>query len=173
MTITQEELKKRLHYDPKTGIFTWILSGSNKIKKGDIAGNTWINLNNNKKYYRIYFNGKLHYAHRIAWLYMHGSFPRDQIDHIDGNGLNNRIDNLREVNGFENHQNMRINSRNTSGITGVNWHKRSNKWQARIQVTKKVISLGLHYDFNNAVSARKNAEVKYGFHKNHGSDRPL
>lgn len=173
MTITQEEIKEIVKYSQETGVFIWISSRSNKIKIGDTAGNIWINQHNRKKYHRLWLSGRLYLAHRVAWIYMTGSWPNDQIDHIDGNGLNNKWENLREVSGSENQQNTRMKRTNTTGICGVVWNKNANKWQAAINIYNKAVYLGLFENIFDAACARKNAEVKYGFHKNHGSNRPL
>ena len=99
--------------------------------------------------------------------------PVDQVDHIDGNGLNNRWNNLREVSSQENNMNMRLSSNNTSGVTGVCWATRDKRWIANIKVNRKNKCLGYFTDFNEAVAARKAAEIEHGFHCNHGSNRPL
>lgn len=88
--------------------------------------------------------------------------PNDMIvDHIDGNPLNNRKSNLRIVTRSQNCMNRELHSNNTSSITGVNFHKQSSKWNARIMVNNKRISLGLYDNFDDAVAARKAAEEKY------------
>jgi len=95
------------------------------------------------------------------------------LDHIDGNGKNNKWSNLRCVTPLENNRNLRKASNNTSGFTGVCWHEPTKKWQARIVVNKKTKSLGLYLSVEEAAIVRKNAEAMLGFHPNHGSDRPL
>lgn len=106
-------------------------------------------------------------AHSVVWMLVHGECP-DVIDHIDGNGLNNRIDNLRNVSHSENLRNSRISKANTSGCTGVYWNKNLNKWISIIRVDCKSLSLGYFEDWFEAVCARKSAENKYGYHENHG-----
>jgi hypothetical protein len=109
-------------------------------------------------------------SHRVAWLLHYGRWPAMQIDHKDGNGLNNRIDNLREVTNQQNAMNLK--KRNPkSGHTGVRWHKAGKMWQARIHIDGKEIGLGLYRDINDAVAARKSAEKKYGFSDMHGENR--
>lgn len=172
MTITQEELKKLLHYDPDTGVFTWIKSGKRR-RSCLTAGCKFMNKNSKKMYISIWACGKLYLSHRLAWLYMTGEFPSHQIDHINGDGLDNRIINLRNVTGFDNQRNMKIKSTNKSGICGVIWHKSAKKWMSSITVSNKHIHLGLYSNIFDAACARKNADIKYKFHINHGSDRPL
>lgn len=166
--ITQKELKELLNYDPYTGIFTWAKSkGTAKI--GKEAG--WICNQRGKTYKSIMINGKSYYAHRLAWFYMYGHFPEKDVDHINGNGLDNRIINLRSVTESENLRNSRKSILNTSGFCGVYFHKPTGKWQAKIQINGKGKSLGLFFDKNEALLARKSAEQLHGFHEFHGSER--
>jgi len=91
------------------------------------------------------------------------------IDHEDGDALNNRWKNLREVfSQTESRKNSSMPKSNTSGHVGVYWYRNIKKWSAEIQFNNKKIHLGLFKDFDSAVSARKMAEKKYGFHPNHG-----
>jgi hypothetical protein len=136
--MTQEELKQILFYCAITGHFTW-LKNRFASKIGTIAGLT----SDKFKYKSIGINGSRYYAHRLAWLYVYGYFPDDGIDHINGDKTDNRIANLRIANHSENAQNLNKYKRNTSGYTGVIWHKGANKWQARITVNHKMIHLGL------------------------------
>ena len=91
-----------------------------------------------------------------------------QVDHIDGNRKNNSISNLRVVSNMENHRNMKRSKSNKSGITGVSFHQRDKLWLSSIKVNYKTITLGCYKDFFLACCARKSAEIKYGFHANHG-----
>jgi hypothetical protein len=100
---------------------------------------------------------------------MLGEFPEDQVDHIDGNGLNNIWTNLRPVTCGENQKNRRKYARNTSGTTGVYWYKQARKWRSLIHNKH----LGLFHNKEDAIAARKAAEVFYNFHENHGTERPL
>jgi len=104
-------------------------------------------------------------AHRLAWFYMEGEWPTGHINHIRDD---NRWVNLREVSNQENHKNQSISINNKSGVIGVCWNKKARKWHAQIKVNYKAISLGCFSDIHNAIKARKDAEIKYGFHKNHG-----
>lgn len=162
-TITQKQLKKLLYYTPHTGTFTRLISTSNVVKVGDIAGCL-----NAQKYYSIRINKKSYLCHRLAWLYIYGYFPKNQIDHINHNRGDNRICNLREVTMQENKRNSPIPSNNTSGTIGVYWHKQRQKWLASIKVNKKQLSLGIYKNKEDAIKARKHAEKIYKFHKNHG-----
>lgn len=160
--LTQSYLKSILDYNHEAGIFTWKVSNNRKIRIGDVAGCVY------NGYIRIKINNKKYQAHRLAWLYVHGKFPPEQIDHINHNRADNRIANLRSVSHQENHRNQSKTNNNTSGFVGINWHKQRNKWRAFITVDQKHIYLGLFTDINDAISARKQAEIDYNFHNNHG-----
>jgi hypothetical protein len=112
---------------------------------------------------------KIFMSHRVAWLLHYGRWPLMQIDHKDGNGLNNRIGNLSEVTNKQNAMNQKLNAKNSSGVTGVRWHKLAKKWTARIVQDQREIYLGLFESFEDAVRARKEAESKYGFSERHGT----
>ena len=165
-------VRELLDYSPETGELRWKVARTGTAKAGCAAGCERTD-RSGKKYWQIRVDGRLYYAHRIVWLITYGEFPSEQVDHIDGDGLNNRLENLRAVSSTENSRNVRKKSNNTSGVSGVHWHKRDKKWQAMIEVNYKTIHLGLFSNKDEAVAARKAAELKYGFHPNHGSDRPL
>lgn len=162
-SLTQEKLKELLHYNPETGIFTWLVDRNQHVKAGDIAG-----YKRSDGYIRICINGERYLSHRIAWLYIYGSFPDDQIDHINHKRHHNIIKNIRDAGYSENTKNRTINKNNTSGCCGVSWRKDLEKWSSLIDVSKKRITLGYFIDYFEAVCARKSAEYKYGFHPNHG-----
>ena len=113
------------------------------------------------------FNRKYR-AHRIAWLHYYGEWPVEHVDHINHDRTDNRIDNLRSATRTDNNRNMSRSKANTSGVTGVNWHKAAKNWQARIYVEGECVVLGYFNDIVEAASARKHAEIKYGYHANHG-----
>lgn len=160
--ITQEELKELFHYDKDSGLFTYTYSRGNK-KSGDIAGTV-----NKDGYVHIKINKKIYKAHRLAWLYEYGYMP-DYIDHENHSRCDNRISNLCETTYAENNKNESLPSNNESGVIGV--HFRKNRWIAQIGIEDKKIHLGSFLEFSEAVNARKNAEVLYGFHENHGKDK--
>ena len=129
LMFTQEELKRCFDYNPETGNFIWKIKPNKKLPIGTVAG-TIVN-----GYRRIHYQGKLYGAHRLAWLYVHGAFPENLIDHINGDGLDNRIANLREANFFENAQNITKPQKNNShGYLGITFDKRKKLWRARIGV---------------------------------------
>jgi hypothetical protein len=169
--ITQEQLKELLHYCPETGVWTWLVSRG-RARNGSEAGHIILK-QNGKKYRCIGVLGVLHLAHRLAFLYMNSAFPEAGVDHEDGNGLNNRWQNLKAATSADNAKNQRLREDNVSGTPGVSWHKRDCKWQAIITVNQKQKSIGHFSRKEDAIAARKKAEAELGFHKNHGTDRPL
>jgi len=159
--ITQKRLKEVLHYNPETGDFTWkvFLGG---VKTGDIAGCK------GRRYRQIRVDNEQYMAHCLIWLYVHGDFPEDQIDHINHDGFDNRLVNLRAVTQVVNHRNRSFSKNNTSGVMGVHWYKSHSRWRATIMINGKHKYLGLFKTISEAVSIRKKAEVEFGFHENHG-----
>ena len=166
--LTQDQLKEVLHYCPETGVFTWLIGGPGR-RKGSEAGYVQQGIRCGKSYRKIRVDRGSYFAHRLAFLYMTGEFPEDQVDHEDGNGTNNVWSNLRAVDSIENAKNQRRYSNNTSGTVGVHWNKQTRKW--RVSIFCK--HLGYFHDKEDAIAARKAAEVTYGFHPNHGAERPL
>jgi len=170
--INQERLRDVLHYDPDSGDFTWLNPTSFRVRIGDTAGYHH-KTPDGKTYIQTAVDGDKHYAHRLAWFYMTGEFPVDQIDHINGDGTDNRWCNLRQVTHRENSKNQKLRSTNTSGVTGVYWDTKREKWCASITIKGKTVSLGRFDILSDAVDARSRAEIEYGFHENHGSVRSL
>ncbi|RLA83961.1 MAG: HNH endonuclease [Epsilonproteobacteria bacterium] len=161
--MTRKKLMSILKYDKTTGAFYWKINTKNgKRKIGDTAGTI------TNGYIQIKYEKKNYLAHRLAWLYETGSFPLEAIDHINHSRYDNRWINLREVSYLKNGQNHSKHKDNSSGCTGVSWHKNNKKWQSFIIIKGEFISLGSYDKFSCAVDARKNAEVLYGFHTNHG-----
>ncbi len=172
MTIAQEELKKLLHYDPDTGVFTWIVK-TRGYKYGMEAGDIKTCKKWGKSYRRISLKYKRYYAHRLVFIYMTGSFPVNEVDHINGNGLDNRWCNLRDVTSSENNKNLRLNSLNKSGISGIYWSKNKSNWHTQLRIDGKITYLGSYLSIFDAACTVISARQKHGYHKNHGSDRPL
>lgn len=167
--LTQSYLKDVLLYDYSSGLFTWRVQKSSSIKIGDIAG-CEVKLTG-KRYINIKINSKTYLAHRLVFLYVDGEFPVNDVDHHDGDGTNNRWANLHIVTKQGNQRNRKLNKNNISGVSGI--YKTAFKtWRSEIRVDGRSIRLGCFSDFNDAVIARKAAERKYGFHPNHGQDRP-
>ncbi len=154
--LTAEYLRSVLHYDQETGIFTWKVSTSRRVKVGDVAGSQ-----NGGGYLQISVQSRLQLAHRLAWLHTYSEWPEDQLDHINRIRTDNRVANLRDVSTKQNMQNAGKYSSNTSGHPGVSWHKRISKWVASITHNKKRIHLGYFENLEEAIAARKAAEKLY------------
>ena len=124
-------------------------------------------------YWKIHMSilGKHRLAHRIVWFMHYGEWPKNQIDHINGNNLDNRIENLRDVSNAENARNKTRFSNNTSGVTGVYWYERYKKWNVKCDMNGKSYNLGYFTHKEDAIAARKEAELKYGYHENHGREK--
>ena len=161
--ITQKLLKSVVHYNPETGSFTRIKSRNSKL----IGRNAGVS-DGCEGYLKVFVSGKLYLAHRLAWLYVTGSMPKDCIDHVDHNRTNNSFYNLREATKLDNRTNCPMRSNNKSGYTGVHWCVQSKKWKAQISISGKKISLGIFNDLDDAVKARLEAEVENNYHPNHG-----
>lgn len=104
--ITSDELKEKLRFDPETGIFCWINGSRNGIKAGSPAG-AKVTVGGGKIYIQIGLDGRKYYAHRLAWLYVTGDFPTLKVEHINGDGADNRWVNLSHVSAFENQHGTR------------------------------------------------------------------
>lgn len=143
--LTQSELQRVWHYCPDEGRFTRLMTvGGTKI--GDVA-----NFLRHDGYIQIQISGKKYLAHRLAYLYMTGEWPKNQIDHIDWIRNNNRWANLRNATNSINQQNQRGSKlNNTSGHLGVSWNTRAGKWRAAIQLNGKTIYLGFFDDKHEA-----------------------
>lgn len=150
--LTQKELKKWLHYDKDTGVFTRITEAGGQTV-GAAAGSMKA-----CEHLTISVLGKPYQAHNLAWLYVYGRFPNNILDHIDCAGYHNWISNLRESSKQNNARNIGNFFSNTSGVKGVSWHKRDTVWAASITVDKKLKGLGNFVDFADAVCARLAAE---------------
>lgn len=160
--MNQSELKQILEYNPDSGEFFWKIQPATWIPIGTKAGYS------RGSYVQIRINKKLYYAHRLAVLYMTGNDPDDHIDHINGIRSDNRWCNLREATATENQRNTAISKNNSSGVVGVCWDKRKQKWLARIYANSKPQFIGYFTQLSDAASARKVAEHSLGYHQNHG-----
>ena len=158
MKLTQERLKQVVSFEPTTGIFIRIL----KAKRAVVGKELGYKKSNG--YIALSIDGQKYFAHRIAWLYVYGEFPKHDIDHIDGDRTNNKIKNLRDVSRTENLQNLKIaKSHNKStGVLGAYLHN-CGKFMSRIKVNKKDVYLGLFDTVEQAQQAYLTA--KQQFHK--------
>jgi len=166
MNLTQKELKEFVHYNPDTGIFTW-LPRSLKYFKTKKSYASWNSRCANKEagamcqgYIVFAIKGRRYQAHRLAFLYMEGYIPENEIDHKDRIRHHNWWDNLREVSVICNRQNSSVSKRNKSGVTGVGWSKARNTYYAKITVNFKLIDLGCFKTLTEAVIARYKEEQR-------------
>ena len=164
--VTRERVVDLLEYDGEKLI--WKISRGTAAARS--AAGTIQTDRSGCQYLLVKIDSKFYRAHRLIWLLHYGEWPKQFIDHIDGNGLNNRIENLRDVSNAENGRNQRKHFNNTSGVVGVYWGKQRAKWRATINVEGKLIHLGYFADKAEAAAARKAAEIKYNYHANHGRE---
>jgi hypothetical protein len=149
--ITQEFLKT--HFDYKDGYLYWKNNRKSNKVKDKKAG--CLNING---YYNLTINYKSYKMHRLIFMWHFGFLP-NEIDHIDGNPLNNQIENLRAASRSQNQQNKKIQKNNTSGFKGVYKHK--DKWRVRLMINKKSKSFGLYDDIELAQLVAIEARNKY------------
>lgn len=154
--VSSEALKNKLTYHPDSGLFTWNYSVG-RAKEGHPAGC----INKTTGYLHIGLDGKRYQAHRLAWLYVYGENPENEIDHINGNCTDNRIENLRKASRKENARNQGKRKNNTSGYKGVYFHKSVSRFQARIRVDNKLLHLGMYATQIEAHKAYMKAAKKY------------
>lgn len=158
MSITQEQLKKKVYYR-EDGVLCWRGDFSSRARKNEPAGCLI-----GSGYVLLRINKVLYKAHRLVWLYHNGYFPENQIDHIDRERANNRIENLREVSQICNSRNMKTRGSNTSGIKGLYWEESTQKWIVQAKVKYKHIHLGCFQDYDEAVCHRYAFEQCVGWH---------
>lgn len=137
-----------LWYDRETGLFRWLVNRRGPVKALDVAGSL-----TRHGYVRIKVDQEVFLAHRLAWFLEHGEWPVDEIDHIDGDPLNNRISNLRVCTRSQNCKNVRA--------VGASYDKKRGKWMARICVDYKHINLGRYDTRQEAVEVGRLAREQY------------
>ena len=159
----QATLKKYLHYNPLTGLFTWKKT-TGKTLKGSRAGYVH---KQKGGYINIGFQGKNLKAHRLAFLYMTGSIPKF-VDHDDKDRSNNKWSNLKDATMTQNNKNCSKQHNNKSGVTGVSWSKERSRWVAQIGNQGKSVPLGRFIHKQDAINARRTAEKQFNYHWEHG-----
>ena len=144
----------KLHYNPATGIFTWS-TGGRGIRKSAIAGTK-----NSEGYWGVRCCGRVYLAHRLAWFFVHGEWPHGGIDHINGDRMDNRLENLRVVAHEINMQNKRaaMANNNSCGLLGVTWNKQHCKWQSKLMASGKRHHIGYFDTAESAHEAYLNAK---------------
>jgi hypothetical protein len=174
-------LRQLIDYDPETGALVWRVRDVSFFtdgKKSAIgAMNAWnaryaekpaLKVKNSGGYFRGRVFSRRYLAHRVAWAIYSGAWPENEIDHINGDRLDNRIANLRSVTRQENNRNRAIGITNTSGTIGVSWHSRDLVWSAQIHKNGKQKHIGHFKSKDEAIEARAKANAEYGYHANHG-----
>lgn len=165
-------VRQRLALDPDTGRLLW--------RENPLALKSWNTRWSGKEAFTASFqgyrtgrlDGRQYLAHRVVWVIHHGVWPEGQVDHINGDRSDNRIENLRVVTNTENARNSSLSKNNTSGVTGVWRDTRRNRWCAEIKVDRRKMYLGSFASLEEAAAVRKQAEKDYGFHANHGKGNP-
>ena len=123
--LTAERVRELLDYDPDTGELRWRVSRGS-APAGAVAGSLALH-----GYIKVHVDGRHYYAHRIIWLHVYGRWPREQVDHVDLDGMNNRLSNLREATGSQNGAKRKVRKDNRIGYKGVRRHR--NTYQALIR----------------------------------------
>jgi hypothetical protein len=131
-TLTAEDFRSLLNYDPETGVLTWKVDRRG-VLAGEVAGSI-LNHHSGKQYIYVRVHGRLYYAHRIAWAIYYGEEPPKMLDHRDSDSINNRIKNLRGAESRQNQYNKGLTARNTSGFKGVSFDKERGLWSTRINL---------------------------------------
>lgn len=147
MKLTHREVTNLLKYDRETGVFIHTGNGNKRVS-GAIAGSV-----SGKGYIQISLKGVSYLAHRLAWFYVSGDWPSDQVDHINGNKKDNRISNLRLAKSAQNNRNVGLSKRNTSGFKGVYPSGNSGNFMAVITKSGKQKYLGVFPTAEDAAAA--------------------
>lgn len=182
--VSIEVLRQLLNYDPETGALTWRKRPHSMFQvskysparaasawNSRLAGKPALNAPDGKGYLNGGIFNRTYLTHRVVWALHYGYWPSGEIDHVNHDGTDNRIDNLRLVSSAENKRNLPLRRTNRTGVTGVFHHAPSGKFRAYIRREGKMRHLGCFDNINAATTARKAAERELGFHANHGTRR--
>jgi hypothetical protein len=140
--LTLKRLLEVLDIDSEAGECFWKVAIARCIKIGDRAGCIWKSHSEDLYYRQIRIDGKIYYEHVLIWFFVTGKWPSRNLDHRNRDGLDNRFKNLRLCTGTQNNGNIGLQKNNSSGLKGVYWDKRWEKWVARIQYKGKQMCLG-------------------------------
>lgn len=166
--ITFDRANELFRYEPSSGKLFWKKTTTNRVRVGDEAGSFC----KSTGYTNVVIDGRGYTLHRIAILLATGVYDKTvQVDHIDHDRGNNRLSNLRVVGRAENMRNQSLRNTNKTGVTGVSvryTRKGTKRYTANIVYNYKPIFLGNYDTLEEAAAARAEAEIKYGFHPNHG-----
>lgn len=154
--LTQEQVQELFDYDSDNG---WLIR--KKDEYGRVVNRPCGIKPNGNGYGSVRINDKMYRTHRVIWLLVHGYMPEREVDHIDRDKMNNRIENLRPATPTENSHNHGLQRNNSSGYPGVHFHKHANKYVARITLNGKKISLGYYATAEEAFRAYQLAKIKY------------
>jgi len=187
MELTSEIARELLTYNPDTGKLFWKERPLKYFKNPKIGMKSWntrwagkeafTDINRKKSGQISRLDGKLlnkdYYTHRIAWLIYYGEWPKNQIDHINQDPTDNRIENLRDVTHAENHKNRTLQNNNTTGYSGVSFYKynRYKKYRARIRINNIEKHLGYYDTVEEAAAVRAVASINYNFHPKQGKEK--
>lgn len=155
-SLTSRRLRELLDYNPKTGVFTCRVRRGGLANPGAIAGEI-----TNHGYRRITLDGKKYLGSHLAWFWTKGRWPKKQLDHKNGDRLDDRFSNLRQANPSQNGANSRTKKNNAFGLKGVGLDSRSGRFRARIYVNYHDIHLGLHDTAEAAHAAYLTAARKH------------
>lgn len=173
--ISPDDMAAIVRYDQATGQLIWMHRGPD-CYENSVHQRRWNTFYAGQRvgsitaqgYVVVKLFGKNRFVHRVVWLLNRGIWPTGQIDHINGDKSDNRIDNLRDVSALANMRNRSLSRNNKSGFRGVYWNTKEVRWRAHIKDQTRNIHLGYFDDFEAAVEARLEAERRIGFHENHG-----
>lgn len=150
--IEHPELTALLTYDPDTGVFHW------REPKYPRRPDGVVGFRNDEGYLKTKIRGRTYALHRLAWFYVHGEWPTDQVDHINGKRDDNRMENLRQASQGENRANSKTNHNNALGVRGVRKKQRGTGYEARIRKDGKLISIGYFATIQEAKAAYQAAQ---------------
>ena len=187
MELTAEIARELLTYNPDTGKLFWKERPAKYFKNPKMSIKSWntnwsgkealtaITCSRAGRIARLngFVLNKSYYAHLIAWLIYYGEWPKNEIDHINQDPTDNRIENLRDVTHAENNKNQSLHSNNTSGYMGVSFETSKNKYSAKISINGVGKFLGYYDTAEEAATARKIASINHNFHPNHGNSKGI